>query len=144
VRFALDVEIERPADAVFAVLADPSNLPRWQEDVESVSGTPGGPLAAGATFTETRSFLGKRIESTLEVTASEPGREFSLRSLTGPVRFSVRHLLEPAPTGTRLRLEGEADPGRVFGLAGPLVRKAAERRTRSDVERLKRLLEAEA
>jgi hypothetical protein len=141
VRFALDVEIGCPPDDVYAFLADPANLTRWQEDVHEVRGATGRPLQAGASFTEVRSFMGKRIESTLEVSAADPGREFSLRSLSGPVRFSLRHLLEPASAGTRLRLEGEADPGRMFGLAGPLLRKAAERRTRSDLGRLKRVLE---
>jgi hypothetical protein len=109
--------------------------------VHEVRGATGEPLSPGATFTEVRTIMGKRIESTLEVTNSEPGREFSLRSLTGPIRFSVRHLLEPSGSGTRLRLEGEADPGRLFGFAGPLLRKAAEKRTRADVARLRRVLE---
>jgi uncharacterized protein YndB with AHSA1/START domain len=141
VRFSLEVEVGCPPADVYAFLADPANLPRWQEEVYEVRGATGEPLPLGASFTEVRSFLGKRIESTLEVSAAEPAREFSLRSLSGPVRFSLRHLLEALPDGTRLRLEGEADPGRMFGIAGPLLRKAAERRTRSDLGRLKRVLE---
>ena len=142
--FELEVEISRSPDDVYAFLADPSNLPSWQEEVHEVRGASGEPLPTGATFTEVRSFLGKRIESILEVTASIPGREFSLQSRSGPIRFSVRHLLEPAKTGTRVRLEGEADPGRLFGVAGPFLRKAIERRTRSDFERLKRVLDGSA
>ena len=142
-RYELAVEISRPPAEVYAFLADPSNLHRWQEGVEEVHG-PGGPLAAGSTFTEVRTFMGKRVESELEVTAAEPGREFSLRSLSGPVRFSARHLLAPADDGTLLTLVGDVDAGRLFGLAGGLVRKAAERRTRTDFERLRRLLEPDA
>jgi uncharacterized protein YndB with AHSA1/START domain len=141
VRLALEVEVGRPPEAVYEFLADPANLPRWQEEVLEVRDTTGQPLAAGATFTEVRSFVGKRVESTVEVTASEAGREFSLRTLSGPIRFSVRHLLQPSSGGTLLRFEGEADPGRAFGLAWPLLRKAAERRTRGDFERLKRALQ---
>ena len=143
-RFSLEVEVGRPPAEVYAFIADPSNLSRWQEDVHDIRGATGEPLSLGSSFTEVRSFLSKRIESTLDVTAAEPGREFSLRSRSGPVRFSLRHLLEESDGGTRLRLEGEADPGKLFGLAGPLVRKAAERRTRSDLERLKRVLEAQS
>ena len=32
-RYQLAVEIARPPAEVYAFLADPSNLPRWQEDV---------------------------------------------------------------------------------------------------------------
>jgi uncharacterized protein YndB with AHSA1/START domain len=144
VNFELEVEIGRSPDDVYAFLADPSNLPSWQVEVQEVRGASGEPLPAGATFTEVRSFLGKRIESILEVTASTPGREFSLQSRSGPIRFSIRHLLEPVETGTRVRLEGEADPGKLFGVAGPLLRKAAERQTRSDFDRLKCVLDAGA
>jgi len=143
-RYELAVEIARPPAEVWAYLADPTHLPQWQADVEEVRDAPGGPLGLGATFTEVRSFLGKRAESTLEVAASEPGRELSLRTVAGPVRVEIRHLLEPAGNGTLVRVEAEADAGKLFGLGGPLLRKAAERRARGDFERLKALLEADA
>ena len=143
-KYELAVEIARPPAEVYAYLADPTHLPDWQADVEEVRGAPGGPLPAGATFTEVRSFLGKRAESTLEAVVAEPGRELTLRTVSGPVPVSIRHLLEPAGEGTLVLLEAEADPGKLFGLGGPLLRKAAERRARGDFERLKTLLEARA
>jgi carbon monoxide dehydrogenase subunit G len=57
------------------------------------------------------------------------------------VRVEIRHLLEPAGEGTLIRVEAEADAGKLFGLGGPLLRKAAERKARSDFARLKALLE---
>ncbi len=141
-RYELAVEIERPPAEVYAYLADPAHLPDWQGDVEEVRDAPGGPLIVGATFTEVRSFLGKRAVSTIETTAAEPGRELSLRTVSGPVQASIRHVLEPAGDGTLLLLEAEAEAGKLLGLGGPLVRKAAERRARGDFQRLKHLLEA--
>ena len=140
-RYELAVEIARPPAEVFAYLADPTHLPDWQADVEEVRGATGGPLGPGATFTEVRSFLGNRAESTLEITDAEPGRELSLRTVAGPVRVEIRHLLEPAGEGTLIRVEAEADAGKLFGLGGPLLRKAAEHKARSDFARLKALLE---
>ena len=141
-RYELAVEIERPPAEVYAFLADPGHLPRWQADVEEVRDAPGGPLSTGASFTEVRSFLGKRVESTLEAVVAEPGHELTLRTVSGPVRVTIQHLLEPSGAGTALRVVGEADPGKLLGLGGPLVRKAAERRARSDFARLKTVLEA--
>jgi carbon monoxide dehydrogenase subunit G len=141
-RYELAVEIARPPAEVYAYLADPSHLPDWQEDVEEVRDAPGGPLPPGARFTEVRSFLGKRVESTLEVAAAVPAEEFSLGTVSGPVRVSIRHVLERSDTGTALRVVAEADPGKLLGLGGPLVRRAAERRARGDFERLKTVLEA--
>ena len=143
-RYELAVEIARPPAEVYAYLADPTHLPDWQEDVEEVRDAPGGPLSAGGTFTEVRSFLGKRAESTFEVTTAEPGRELSLQTVSGPVQVSIHHRLEPAGDGTLVRVEAEADAGKLLGLGGPLLRKVAERRARGDFERLKALLEAGA
>ena len=144
IRYELAIEIARPPAEVYVYLADPTHLPEWQQDVEEVRDAPGGPLAAGGAFTEVRSFLGKRAESRLEVTAAEPGSEFSLRTIAGPVQVSIRHVLEPAGDGTLVSVEAEADAGKLLGLGGPLLRKAAERRARGDFERLKALLEAGA
>ena len=143
-RYELAVEIARPPADVYAYLADPTHLPEWQADVAEIRGAPGGALSTGETFTEVRSFLGKRAESTLEVIAAEPGQELSLITVSGPVRVEIRHLLEPAGEGTRLVVEAEADLGKLVGLGGPLVRRTAERRARGDFRRLKALLEAGA
>ena len=141
-RYELAVEIARPPADVYAFLADPTRLAEWQADVQEVRDAPGGPLTPGATFTEVRAFLGKRVESTLEAVVAEPGRELTLETVSGPVRVSIRHLLEPKDGGTALRVVGEADPGKLLGLGGPLVRRAAERRARADFDRLKAVLEA--
>ena len=86
------------------------------------------------------------ISSTIEVTKAEPGREFAIRTGTGPVHFAVRHVLEPAGEGrTRLRVEGESEgAGGLFKLGGRLLLRAVERRAREDFERLKELLESES
>jgi carbon monoxide dehydrogenase subunit G len=144
IRYELAIEIARPPAEVYAYLADPTHLREWQQDVEEVRDAPGGPLAVGDTFTEVRSFLGKRAESTLEATVAEPGRQLSLRTVSGPVHVTIRHLLEPAGEGTLVRVEADADAGKLLGLGGPLLRKAAERRARGDFERLKRVLEGGA
>jgi carbon monoxide dehydrogenase subunit G len=141
-RYELAVEIARPPADVYAYLADPAHLPAWQEGVEEVRDVPAGPLQVGATFTEVRSFLGKRAVSTLEAIAADPGRELSLRTVSGPVHVTIRHLLDAGGPGTTLRVEADADAGKLLGLGGPLVRRAAERRARADFDRLKSLLEA--
>ena len=58
------------------------------------------------------------------------------------MRITIRHLLEPTGAGTDLRVVGEADPGKLLGLGGPLVRRAVQRRAHADFERLKAVLEA--
>ena len=138
-KYEHEVEIERAPEEVYAFISDPENLPQWQHEVVEVR------RESDTRFTEVRTFIGRRVESTIDVTAAEPGREFSIRAGAGPVHFAVRHLLEPAGEGrTRLRVEGESEGvGGIFKLGGRLLHRAIERRARDDFARLKELLESE-
>ena len=80
-------------------------------------------------------------QSSLEVTAFEPAREFSLRVLSGPLPFHVKHRLEAAGEGTRLRVTGEAEAGGFFGFAERLVERRARRQFERDFSAFKGLLE---
>jgi carbon monoxide dehydrogenase subunit G len=137
------IEIERPPAEVFAFLADPANLPRWQPAVVQVSADPPGGFVPNSRLTERRTFLGNSVRSTLEVTALEPDRRLDLTTVEGPVRFCVSHRLEPSGEGTRLTLVGEGEPGGALRLAGPLLRRVVNRQARDDLRRLKRLLESD-
>jgi uncharacterized membrane protein len=143
-RFEQEVVIARPPDDVFAYLSDLGNLPEWQTSVTELHADDEGPLEEGARFTEVRRVAGKRIESRLEVETIAPGRELALRVVTGPVPGTVRHLLEAAGDGTRLRVIGELSGGGLRGLAGPLLERAARREAAADLRRLKQVLEQSA
>lgn len=136
------VEIDRPPADVFAVLTDPGRLGEWQGTVVEARLEGDGPLGAGSRVREVRSFLGKRIESTVEILEHEPPSRFALRSTAGPVTFRVEQTVEPAAAGSRLRVELEGEAHGFFGIGARLAVKAAERQLRSDLESLKRLLEA--
>ena len=143
-RFEQEVVIDRPPADVFAYLTDLAHLPEWQGSVQEIVPDEDGPLEEGACFTEVRRVAGKRIESRLEVGALAPGRELTLRVVSGPVPGTVRHLLEPAGDGTRLRVVGELAGGGLRGLAGPLLERAARREAEADLGRLKQVLEGGA
>jgi uncharacterized protein YndB with AHSA1/START domain len=136
------VEIARPPAEVFAWLTDPENLRSWQETLVELRQVSNGPIGVGTRLVEVRSFLGKRVESELEVTAYEPDRRLDLRTVSGPISFEVSHTLDATPGGTRLHVEGEAERGGRFRLADALVARQARRQFRADFERLKQLLEA--
>ncbi|MBA2476404.1 MAG: SRPBCC family protein [Actinobacteria bacterium] len=141
-RFEHEEQIARPPADVFAFLSEPANLPRWQSGVVETRRDSEGAMSVGARFTEVRTFAGRRVESQLEVTELEPPRVFSLRVVSGPVRLTVRHVLEPFEGGTRLRAVGEGEPGGSVPIPGPLLARAVKKQARSDFAALKRLLEA--
>jgi uncharacterized protein YndB with AHSA1/START domain len=140
VRIEFSIDVDRPPSDVFAYLTDAESLPQWQSS--AVEAHWEGEKARGAHVKEVRKFLGRRMESDLEVTEYEPDRRFALKVLSGPVPFSVQHTLEPRNGGTRLTFVGEGEPGGFFKLAEPIVARTAERQFKSDFETLKDVLEA--
>ena len=104
-RAELTIEIERTPEDVFAYLTDVSNVPTWQSGVKSST------LRDGR-IEESRTLLGRNVDTTLEIVEQEEPRVFTLRALTGPVRFTVRHELAAANGGTLLTVTAEGDvPG---------------------------------
>jgi carbon monoxide dehydrogenase subunit G len=132
VRAELTIEIARTPEDVFTYLTEVSNLPSWQTGVKSAT------LRDGR-IEESRSLLGRELNTTLEIVEEEPPRLFTLRALESPVPFTVRHELEPADGGTRLTVTAEGD---VPGFAAGLLARGAERQFRKDFERLKQILES--
>ena len=140
IRFQFSLDIARPPAEVFAYVTDVDRLPEWQSS--AVEAQWQGEKASGARIREVRKFLGRRMDSELEVTEYEPDRLFGLKTLSGPVPFSVHQTLEPSDGGTRLTFVGEGEPGGFFKLAEPLVERAVKREIVANTETLKDILEA--
>ena len=134
------VTVKRPAEEVFAYLADVRHLPQWQDGVVEVR-TDDDKTRVGSRFVEVRSFLGKRIESTIEIVAYEPSRLFTIKVIEGPIPFEVRHTIEPEGDATRVDVVGEGEPGGFFKLADPLVERAVRRELEGNLATLKDILE---
>ena len=136
------VVIRRPPAEVFAYLTDVAKLPEWQTSAAEASVE--GEMRLGAQVREVRILLGRRAASTLEVSEFEPGHKFSLRVVTGPLPFEVRHTLTEEDGGTRLDWEGEADTSKFPRIAVRMVAGAVEAQFKADLERLKSRLESRA
>ena len=142
IREELSVVIDRPIEEVFAFATEPENEPLWQSTSLETEQTSGGPVGVGTTFRNTSKFLGRRIDSTYEVTENEPPRRQCLRITSGPIPGSGCYLFEPAEGGTRFTQRFEAEIGGFFKLAEPLVGRAIRRQMDVDMATLKDLLEA--
>jgi carbon monoxide dehydrogenase subunit G len=142
VRFQLSLEIAKPVHEVWEYLIEPENVPEWQASALSSHQISDGAMSVGTHLQDERRFLGHRARSEVEVTEFEPEQLFTLHGLSGPVRFTVRHRLEPTAGGTRIRVDAEADPSGVGRLLRPVAERAAAHEIRKDFDRLKQKLEA--
>ena len=142
IRVEHSVTIDRPPSEVFAYVCDAEKLSEWQSTALEARWELPGPIAVGSRAVEVRKFLGRRMESTMEVTAFEEDRELSFRVLDGPVPFHVTQKLEAVGGGTRIDVVLEGEPGGFFKLAEPLVARAAKRQLEGDSATMKDILEA--
>lgn len=71
-RVSKSVFINRPAQEVFAYLADFSNTAEWDPGVAEATQTSDGPVGLGSTFDLVALFRGRRVPVTYEVTVFEP------------------------------------------------------------------------
>jgi uncharacterized protein YndB with AHSA1/START domain len=142
VRLERDILIALPVETVFSYVADPANLPSWQSTVVEVR-RPEGEIAVGSRFGETRNFVGKRFQTTVEVVELERDRVFGIRVVDGPLPITIRHLFAPEDGATRVTIAGEAELRGAMRVAGGLMAKAAEHDAGASLARLKAVLEGD-
>jgi hypothetical protein len=102
-----------------------------------------GPLGVGARFCYKARFGGRPFELVREVTEDEPNRRQAVKTISGSLRWGGGRTFEAIPGGTRITCSGGGRAGGFFGLAVPLLLRAAQRSLRSDLASLKRLLEGQ-
>jgi len=139
-----EIVIHRPPEDVFAFVTTPENDREWVSTAVERQRENEGPIEVGSRIRAVDKFLGRRIESTLEVTEHEPNSRSTIR-LDGPISARGSYLLEPADGGTRFRwsLDAQAGLGGLYlgRITDPLVTVVFRRRIRSDLRRLKAALE---
>jgi uncharacterized protein YndB with AHSA1/START domain len=80
--FENTVTIERPAEDVFAFLADFENLPTWNYAIEETTKTSPGPVGVGTIYRQTRS-TPRTSEEGFEVTGFEPISRLEIQGQIG-------------------------------------------------------------
>lgn len=138
------VVINRPIEEVFAFLTNPDNSSLWQGMVLEAKQTSEGPVGVGTMGQVVGQFLGRRMESTWEVTEFELNRKATLKTTSGPIPYMNSATLEPVEEGTKVTLVAEYEVGGYFKLAEPILARMAQRQAETDYANLKDLVEAQA
>jgi uncharacterized protein YndB with AHSA1/START domain len=136
--------IERPIDEVFAYVGDQTNAPEWQSGVVEVRRTTTAPIGVGAKHDFVRRFMGRRMESSNEYVAYEPGRRITFRAASGPVSFEASYLFASTPLGTRLTSTIDMDVSGPARLLQPMMAAGLRREMKAAFIVLKDLLEQRA
>jgi hypothetical protein len=98
-------------------------------------------MGVGAQLVDIRKFLGRDMESKLDVTAYEPNKKFAQKVSSGPLPFELMMTFEPAGEGTKINVTAKGEPGGFFKFAEGMVQKQLQNQLEGDAERLKKILE---
>ena len=140
-RVETSVRIERSPADVFAFIAEPENLPRWDPAIREVRRREPGPVGLGSGLTVMAAEAGRSVVVESHVTDYVPDRLFGVAATFSGVPLRLRWRLEPDGQGTRVTAEGEAELGGLMALAGGFVKGlVADRLSRAHAN-LKRVLE---
>jgi len=134
------VTINRPVSEVFDFVAESSNEPKWDIDVQEVVQPTQGPLTEGTTYEWVLKFLGsKRIAG--KVTAFESNRLIELTTYEGAILPKITHTFKADGDRTiyarRIRFETTG----LLKLLEPLMKLMPKNPNTRTAENLKLVLE---
>jgi hypothetical protein len=136
------IEIDRPAEDVFAFVSEFPNNPRWQRGQRSCRWTSEPPLRVGSTYDQHARFLGKDLVNSFRVIELEQGRRVRFSSTGGTFPLTISRTVEPlGASRSRFTEHVQGDPKGFFRIAEPLLRPLVKRSIARDFPRLKALLE---
>lgn len=142
IEVSTSIDIERPADDVFAFVSEFPNNPKWQRGQESCTWTSEAPLRVGSTYDQRARFLGKEMVNSFEVVELDRGRRVKFTSTSGTFPITVTRTVEPlGPTRARFTEHVVGDSQGFFRIAEPVLKLLVRRSIKRDFPRLRALLE---
>jgi uncharacterized protein YndB with AHSA1/START domain len=129
-----------PAE-VYAFLAEPANLPRWQAGMVSAERTSPPPTVVGSTARVVLELMGQQVTAEITVREAEPERRLALAASMSGMGVVATLDLAPSDGGTEITLASEVRAENVF--MAPLERMvtdAAERDLDASLARLEAAL----
>src|SRR5689334_18568669 len=127
--------IRAQPDAVFAYLADFTNWPKWQSDMQSAELVSGQSGQAGAIYRYLSKAMGQTIKGTVRITKADAPREIDFEGdWSGMVKPDGRYLVESAPGGSRVTLNPHPQTRGVGRLMSPMIGFMVRRLNREHLE----------
>lgn len=141
-KFEHSVEIDRPVNEVFCYATRLENNAKWQSDIIAIEQISEGPFGSGVLCRLVNRFLGKRYESEFVISDFKPYQKCTYRFLSGPVTGESFFLFEPVNGNGRtlFTTRGELELTQ-FKVARFIVEQKAKHQIRTDMQRLKGILE---
>ena len=137
------INVSQTPNAVFDYVSDHENDPHWRKGVASMTHIPSGPAHQGMQTREELMLWGQKRVIIAAITRYEAGRLIAFKTMTGDLNAHGERRIEAAPTGASLSYSVGAKLTGLSAFLAPLAKLGFRLRLRSDLMRLKYLLEAQ-
>ncbi len=129
--------IDKPIKDVFAFVADPNNMTRWNSAVVSLEQVTPGDVGVGTKFKTVGEMMGRRMEGEMQVIAYEPDTKCGFQVNAGPMQVNLTITFKTVGTGTKIRLNAQGNPAGVFKLAEGVMAGRVKTMMEENLARLK-------
>lgn len=141
-RVTRKVFIHRDPDFVFGYLASPANEPVWRASILRAEPDQPGEPGIGSTGTSLVRFMGRDVDVRWEIVEFEQEARLCREYVSGVRGGRDRYLLQKFGTGaTIVEAELEVEAAGLMGLLTTGRRTSMEHELRTDLQRLKAILE---
>jgi uncharacterized protein YndB with AHSA1/START domain len=137
------IDINRPAEEVFAYLDQVDRHNEWQGQLVSTTVETDGPTRVGTRVVERRKVPGGPRDFPYEITEHDPPRTASFRGTAGLIRSVGTYTVDPiGESSSRLNSELDLEGHGIGKLFAILARRQAAKQVPVDQEKFKELLES--
>jgi uncharacterized membrane protein len=133
--------IERSVEEVFHYVSNLTHSAEWQTGLTEVRQVTDRRLGVGTQFAFVRTFLGRKMEASNEITEFTPNVKVAFKTISGPIPLEASYQFEPAENGTKLTSKIEMRPKGFVSLAEPLISASLQRDVEANLGVLKNMLE---
>ncbi|MCQ3936650.1 MAG: hypothetical protein DPW18_06340 [Chloroflexi bacterium] len=133
--------IDRPQKDVFAFVANPNNMSKWNSAVVGLEQITPGAVGTGTKFKSIGEMMGRRIEGEMQITAYEPDAKCGFQINAGPMQVNITLSFKTVGTGTKINLNAQGNPGGLFKLAEGVLAGRVKSMMEENLARLKTVLE---
>ena len=133
--------IDKPVKDVFAFVANPNNMSKWNSAIVSLEQITPGDVGVGTKFKTVGEMMGRRIEGEMQVTAYEPDTKCGFQVQAGPMKVDITLSFKTVGTGTKVSLNAQGNPAGFFKLAEGVMTGRVKSMMEENLARLKTQLE---
>lgn len=143
INLEMSTMINRPVGQVFDFMSTPENDFQWQYGTLVSARISEGASQRGTSFRSIGHLMGRRIQSTFEVTEYEPNRKYSFKSLSGPLESRTSYTFEIDKGVTQINISTQVNAINFFQVNQGVLEKGMKKQLKENLAMLKDLLEAQ-